>query len=234
MPGLGARGAAGAGPSSIWEVTRASRALPPHSALSFRGFAACAAGTGPAQGQGSVGADGELERVQQALLELEPQVKRVEAQVERVEEQVEQARQAGDEREAALRQKEDRLREKERQLREEKRQLRQKEDLLRRERRRSLSEGALDASAQLTFRVEVGDHEETVDIELASQARFDKWLGGSKMWLRSNADKQYVRAISTLEKALTAQAQAEATGTHLFLDESLSQPRASSCRRPRR
>lgn len=75
----------------------------------------------------------------------------------------------------------------------------------------------------MTFRVDVEDHEETAYVKLGSQARFDKWLAGSKMWVRRDLDKKYVSAIDTLEDALAAQAEARATGTHLFLAESLRQ-----------
>jgi hypothetical protein len=72
----------------------------------------------------------------------------------------------------------------------------------------------------VTFRVEVGDQEQSPSMEFTSEADFREWLAGAKMWERKEG-KELVRGVRTLRQALSIQAQAVATGTHLFLAESL-------------
>jgi hypothetical protein len=57
-------------------------------------------------------------------------------------------------------------------------------------------------------------------MEFTSEADFREWLAGAKMWERKES-KELVRGVRTLRQALSIQAQAVATGTHLFLAESL-------------
>jgi len=157
------------------------------------------------------------------------ELKDLSTQLKGIEQELAEARRIGDQREVdalrekenKLREKENKLREKENKLREKENKLREKENLLLQLRLREPSPGEEEQVA-LSFRTRFESEELTSTVKLSSEVAFEKWIGtaGARLWVYAEkGKKKRVREVRSLAEAIEAQAQAEASGTYLFLND---------------